>query len=281
MSKGYVMLAQNSEYDYVEQACLCAMSLHATNDNPLISLITNDSVPEEYVSLFDKIIEIPWSDQANESDWKVENRWKIYHASPYDETIVLDTDMLVLQDISSWWKFLSNYDLYFTSKVFTYRNKQVVDTVYRKAFIANNLPNLYSGLHYFKKTETAHEFYRWLELVMNNWELFYSTHVKEHCPKRPSVDVSAAVVAKILNCETEITNGIVKYPSFVHMKPAIQDWLYGADRWQSRVGVYLNDDLELTIGNHVQQSIFHYTEKDFVTNDIINRYKKYLGMQHV
>src|SRR6056300_1654050 len=222
MSKGYVMLAQNSEYDYVEQACLCTMSLHATNDAPKITLITNDTVPKEYISLFDNIVEIPWNDQAEESDWKVENRWKIYHASPYAETVVLDTDMLVLQDISSWWKFLSNYNLYFTSKVFTYRDKEIKDTVYRKAFIANNLPNLYSGFHYFKKGEKAHEFYRWLELVMNNWELFYGQYVKEHYPKRPSIDVSAAIVAKILDCDTEITNNIVKYPSFTHMKSALQ-----------------------------------------------------------
>jgi len=278
MTKGYVMLAQNSEHDYVKQACLCAMSLHATNSDPKITLITNDVVPEEYVSLFDSIVEIPWNDQAAKSDWKVENRWKIYHASPYEETIVLDTDMLVLQDISSWWNFLSNYDLYFTSKVFTYRDEEVHDTVYRKAFIANNLPNLYSGFHYFKKGETAHEFYRWLELVMNNWELFYGQYVKEHYPKRPSIDVSAAIVAKILDCDTEITNSKVKYPSFTHMKPLIQGWTHNTETWQGRVGTYLTSNLKLTIGNHTQQGIFHYTEKDFVTDKIMNIYKKHLGL---
>ena len=48
---------------------------------------------------FDQIIPIPFGDAADDSEWKVENRWKIYHASPYDETIVMDTDMLVLQNI--------------------------------------------------------------------------------------------------------------------------------------------------------------------------------------
>ena len=278
MSKGFVMLAQNSEYNYIEQACLAAMSLHATNTDCKISLITNDDVPKEYISLFDKIIEIPWTDQASESEWKVENRWKIYHASPYDETIVLDTDVLVLQDISSWWKFLSNYDLYFTSKVYSYRDKEINDTTYRKAFIANNLPNLYVGFHYFKKGEKAHQFYKMLELVMNNWELFYGTYVKHHYPKRPSVDVSAAIVAKILDCDTEVTNSIAKYPSFTHMKPAIQEWKHVPDKWQERVGTYLTKDLKLVIGNHQQNGIFHYTEKDFVTDDILNRYKDYIGI---
>ena len=31
-SKGFVLIAQNSEYDYVQQACTLAMSIKATNE---------------------------------------------------------------------------------------------------------------------------------------------------------------------------------------------------------------------------------------------------------
>ena len=138
MSRGIAVLAQNSDsVDYVEQACILAMSLHATNSNSKISIITNDSVPEDYISLFDKVIPIPFGDSAKDSEWKIENRWKIYHASPYEETLVLDTDMLILQDISFWWEFLSQYELYFTSKVLTYRGEAVTSDYYRKTFSAN------------------------------------------------------------------------------------------------------------------------------------------------
>ena len=65
MSKGFVMLAQNSEYDYVQQACLCAMSILATNKDAKVSLITNDKVPKKYINLFDKIIEIPWEEHKD------------------------------------------------------------------------------------------------------------------------------------------------------------------------------------------------------------------------
>jgi hypothetical protein len=280
MTKGYVMLAQNSKDNYVEQACLCAMSIHATNKDAQISLITNDAVPPKYRELFDQIIEIPWTDQAAETDWKVNNRWKIYHASPYDQTMVLDTDMLILQDLSSWWSFLENYKLYFVSNVYDYRGNLVKSDFYRKAFTANSLPNLYSGIHYFEKSELAHEFYQWLELVMNNWELFYGTYAKEHYPSRASIDVSAAVVAKILDCDSEITNSIAKYPTFTHMKPNVQRWYKPTERWQDRVGVYLTPDLTLKIGNHLQSGVFHYTEKDFVNKNILETYEAYLGIKH-
>ena len=117
MTKGIIVLAQNNATDdYVEQSALLAMSLRYYNDVP-ISIITDDKVPEEYISLFDKIIPIPFGDSAEDSEWKVENSWKIYHASPYDETIVMDTDMLVLQNIDTWWNFLSNYKVFYTSNV--------------------------------------------------------------------------------------------------------------------------------------------------------------------
>ena len=151
MTNNFTMLAQNSDFDYVRQACLAAMSIHATNKDVSICLITNESVPTKYKHLFDHIVEIPWGDHAKDEDWKISNRWKIYHAIPYNETVVIDTDMLILEDISSWFDFLRNYDLFYTSNVYTYRGELVDDNYYRKAFKTHNLPNLYSGFHWFKK----------------------------------------------------------------------------------------------------------------------------------
>lgn len=279
MSKGVLMLAQNNDTDnYVLQACACAMSISLTNPGTNVSLITNDAVPAKYKKFFDKIIEIPWEDSAKDADWKIENRWKLYHATPYEETIVLDTDMLVLQDITAWWEFLKNYDLFYVSNVYTYRNDKITNNFYRKAFTANNLPNLYSGFHYFKKCEFSHQFYKWLELVTNNWELFYGKYCKEYYPKRCSMDVSAAIVSKILDCDSKITNNIVKFPSFTHMKPKIQGWKRPTTKWQDRVDVYINKDCQIKLGNHLQTGILHYTEKDFLNDVVVSRYEEKLDV---
>lgn len=272
MSKGFVLLAEGDEY--IKQAALCAMSIKDSGNTYPVSLLTCDAVPQKYISLFDKIIEIPWYEKTN-SIFKTENRWKIYHASPYDETIVLDTDILVLQDLDFWWNFLSAYDLYYIDKVYTYRKEQVIDKHYRKTFIANKLPNLYNGIHYFKKGDVAHEFYKWVELVTNNWELFYGQYCKKHYPKQPSMDVTVSIVAKILDCDNLITNKQYRYPYFVHMKPKIQGWTKNIpSSWQNKVGVYLTDDCKLKIGNHLQDTIFHYTENNFVTEEVLSKYEK-------
>ena len=279
MDKNFTLLAQNSDEDYVTQACLCAMSIHATNPESNVSLITNDTVPEKYKQLFDNIVEIPWGDHAAEEDWKISNRWKIYHATPYDNTMVLDTDMLILQNLDRWFTYLDNYDLYYTSNVLTYRGETVTSDYYRKAFTQFDLPNLYSGVHWFKERPLAKEFYAWLEMITNNWQLFYKHHAGgKTFQKKCSMDLSAAIAAKIMNCENQITSN-TSFPTFVHMKPKLQKWnAYDSLPWQSRISVYLNDDLDLYVGNFKQSGIFHYTEKDFAKNEIINTYEKYLGI---
>ena len=279
---GIVLLAQNNtEDDYVQQACLLAMSAKVTNPSLPVSLITNDVVPQEYQALFDKIIPIPFGDHAADTSWKVENRWKIYHVTPYEKTIVMDTDMLVLQDISSWINFLDNYEMYFTNTVYTYRNIPVSSNFYRKTFVTNDLPNIYSGFHYFKKCEFAHEFYRWLEFVTYNWEKFYELYANkdDNGPRHYSVDVSAAIVTKILGCEDDITNKISKFPSFTHMKPHVQNWKNVQPSWQECVGTYINDNCEIKIGNQMQLGIFHYTENSFVGNNrVFDTYRRYLSV---
>lgn len=272
-NKGFVIFADGDEY--VKQAYLCALSLKTSNNVYPISVITNNNVPEKYKTVFDKIIEIPWYTETS-SRFKTEHRWKIYHASPYDETIVLDSDILVLHNLDYFWNFLKNYELYFPSQVYTYRKEIVTSNYYRKAFTANNLPNIYNTLHYFKKCELCKEYYAWIELISNNWELFYGNFCKEYYPKEPSMDITCAIVSKIMDIDTKITNQRQEHPFIVHMKPKVQKWKKEVNCWQDKVGVYLRDDLVLKIGNHLQNTIFHYTENNFVTESIIEKFESCL-----
>lgn len=277
MSKGFIIFADGKQF--VEQAYLCALSIKASKNSYPVSLVTNNQLTKKQNSVFENIIEIPWHTK-DQSRFKVNSRWKVYHASPYKSTIVLDSDILVLQNLDYFWKYLENYDLYYPSRVFTYRQESVTEPVnpYRTAFLANGLPNLYNAIHYFKKSTAAKEFYNWIELVTNNWELFYGHFCKHYYPKEPSMDVTVAIVSKILDCDTEITNYKQDLPNLVHMKPLIQNWKSLTTRWQDRVGVYLTEDLELKIGNHRQSTVFHYTENDFCNKSIIKKYENALCM---
>jgi hypothetical protein len=281
MSKGFILYANNTDnVDYVKMACALAMSIKLTQKPELsnVSLITDNVVPDKYLKLFDKVIPVPWKTDST-SRYSVDDRWKIYHVTPYEENISLDVDMLVLKDLSLLWKFFENYDIYYTSKVLDYRGNTATSDYYRKAFTANNLPNVYSALHYFHKSEKSKEFYKWLEFITNNWELFYGKYVSEHYPGRPSMDVTAAIAAKIMSeNSSEFTSNISKLPTFVHMKPQLQSWRTPVDSWMQSVGSYFDNNCNLKIGNFQQSEIFHYVEKDFLKDTILEKLEKKLEL---
>lgn len=271
MSKGFCLLAQNnSKTDYVKQAYALAVSIHKFNQGQKVSIITNDPVPAEYLSAFDQIIPIPFIDDADNSDWKIENRWKVYHASPYEETIVMDVDMLVLDDITHWWNELGKRDLFFVSNVQTYRKELITSRYYRKVFDSNKLPNLYSGIYYFRKGDIAHEFFKFLELVMTNWELFYGKFAGIDYQNWCSMDVSCAIASKLLNNETEITQPN-SYITFTHMKPHAQGWSQIPEKWTKVIGSYFTNEGKLLLGNFTQEGVLHYVEDEFLTDKLLSR----------
>ena len=269
VSKGFVVLAQNNKsVDYIQQAYALALSIKSTqSDVTNISLVTNNRVPKKYKSVFDKIIPIPWNDDAVKTQWKIQNRWKLYHASPYYETIVLDADMLLLEDIGVWWAYCSNFDIRFCSKITNYKLEHVIDTVHRKTFIANNLPNVYHALHYFKKSDQAGDFYKVLAYVVNNWELCYGKFAPLEYQNWLSMDVACAVAIELAGVQDIIdTNSPLQ---FTHMKSPIQGWTVNPESWQDMVPHYLTSKGKLVVGNIDQGKLFHYVEKNFVTNTLI------------
>ncbi len=271
MSKGFCILAQNNpDTDYVRQAYALALSIHKFNKDQKVSLITNDKVPKKYQKVFDKIIKIPWNDQAELSHWKIENRWKVYHVTPYEYTIVMDADMLVLHKISQWWNFLSERDLFFVSNVRNFRNEIVTSRHYRKTFDANNLPDLYSAIHYFKKCDYSHSFFTLLELIVVNWELFYDKCAPDLFQQGCSIDLCCSIASKILNNEKEITQSDSTI-TFTHMKPHLQGWHDVPEKWTKSIGSYLRNDKTLLLGNYIQNNVLHYVDQEFLTDKFLKR----------
>lgn len=266
MSKGFLIYAQNTDaVDYVEQAYILALSIkYSQYDINSVSLVTNDTVPKKWTHVFDQVIKIPWTENTTVSRYCAENRWKLYHVTPYDETIVLDSDMLILEDISYWWSYCENYDIKFCSKIKNYKLEPIVDKVYRKAFISNNLYSPYFALHYFKKCEFSHNFYKVLEFVCNNWEWCWSQFASTEYQNWVSMDLATAVAIEIVGNQEYIIDANDPL-EFVHMKVGIQGWQSIPDKWQDACSYVLNSKGELIINNIKQSKLFHYVDPEFLT----------------
>lgn len=268
MSKGHVFLAQNSNVDYVTQAYALALTIkqHNTQHNQTC-IITNNTVPSEYVHAFDHVIDIPWTDSAKDSIWKIENRWKIIHATPFKENLVYDTDMLLMSSNDHWWDLLTSKDVALTSSVMDYKGREVTNDFYRKTFTDHALPNVYMGIHYFKKNKRAHEFYKWLQVITEHYKEFYEYFLPNAKQKFCSMDLNAALAVKFMDAQEEFTTVT---PTFTHMKPAIQGWDNNPGKWRDVVAAYFNTSGQLTVGNFLQTGVFHYTEDEFLTSDVLS-----------
>jgi hypothetical protein len=263
MSNGICLIAQNnSTTNYVKQAYALALSILAKSPNTNISLITDDNVPYD---IFDKIIPIPWSDRANNTDWKIENRWKVYHVTPYRNTVVFDVDMLVLDNIDYVWN--NCHELVFTNSVKTYRNEVITNRYYRKTFDSNNLPDVYVGMYQFSKCENTHRFFVLLDIIMSNWKVFYKKYAPKSFQNWCSVDVSVAIALKILGIEGETLHKD-SLLSFTHMKPKVQNLNSPPTKWTNKLPVDIGKS-GIIINGYKQSGVLHYVEDEFLTDDIV------------
>lgn len=280
MTRGYIVIAQNNDtVDYLQQAYALALNLKLTqstvnNLTVCVDAKTKKKITSKHREVFDNIIDIPWNDDAENEQWKINNKWKYYYMSPYDETVILDTDMLFPVDVSYWWDIMSQQDVWATTNVRTYRGEIVTSNFYRKYFVANNLPNVYTAFFYFKKSDLASELFAMIEIVFQHWQRFFYKYMPEGKPDWLSGDVAFALAMQLLGIEHLCTRNNLKHaPTFIHMKSHIQN-IPGSqisDTWTETLPTYYNTYKDFKIGNFQQTYPFHYVEKDWMTNKMIKQ----------
>ena len=270
MKFGYlIVVAEHETIDYVQLAYGLALSIKNTQRpgfDQVALVIDNKQKLQNIKSgwVFDHVIE--WD---QETFW--DGRSWMDQLSPFDNTVCLDADMLFLRDYSHWAEyFIENSELYIANKSFTYRGETVTDQHYRKAFVKNQLPNLYSFYTFFKKdSELAKEFFNLGRDIIKNPVEFSNMFLSEYKPKILGTDEAFALAAKLLDI-TDVISYDLDFPRVVHMKPMIQNWPWPADAWSDHVGFYLNKTGQLKIGNYQQQDIVHYVEKDKMNREMIS-----------
>ncbi len=270
MNFGYLLVvAEHETVDYLKLAYGLALSIKNTQREGFdkVAIVIDDKSKIEKLSspwVFDHVIE--WD---QETFW--DGRSWMDQLTPFENTVCLDVDMLFTRDYSHWAEyFIENSELYIANKSYTYRGELVTNPYYRKAFVKNNLPNLYSMYTFFKKdSNLAKEFFELGRQIIKNPTEFSNVFLSEHKPKVLGTDEAFALSAKILDIADEIAYPL-DFPKVVHMKPMVQNWPWPAEQWSDHVGFYLNRKGQLKIGNYQQHSIVHYVEKNKIDDEMIN-----------
>jgi len=271
MKFGYLLvISKNKKVDYLRLAYALALSIKITQKPGYdkIALVTDDTESVKLLRspwVFDRVIE-----------WKEKEFWDgrswMDELTPWKNTVCLDVDMLFFRDYSHWIDYFlkSGTELFLPSTVYTYRGNIVTDDYYRKAFVLNDLPNLYSMFTYFKsESNLCRDFFELNRKIVSYQEEYKNLYLQKHKPKIIGTDESFALSSKILGIQDVITYQL-EFPKIVHLKSMIQGWPWPADTISDHVGFYFDLMGQLKIGNFQQQNIVHYNEKTFVTEEIIS-----------
>jgi hypothetical protein len=260
---GFLTIAQNTaEVDYLRLAYVQAQNIKATQPNSNYAVIVDSDtaklVTDEHRSVIDYVIELP-IDHAKDELWKMSNEWQVFSLTPFKETIKLESDLLFTRDISHWIQGLRLRDICFSLNCYNYQEEQVTSSPYRTVFANNDLPNVYTGMYYFRFSHTSAEFFRLARQLYANWADVAKQLIQ--CDAQPSTDLVFAVAAKITGIDV-CTIPSLEFFKFTHMKSQIQGWS-DQQPWTDYVNVEHDGNI-IRINNTNQYQPVHYYEKNFV-----------------
>jgi hypothetical protein len=167
MSKGVLLYAFNTEnVDYYKMAIATAKRANHFLNLP-VSVITDEStILENYDYKFDNVF-IQDADKSNRKGRKVwinKGRYSAYEFSPYDETILLDTDYLINSD-----KLLQLFQIYEDFMCCNRTSFLMAPHDEQEIISLHSFTTLWATLIVFRKSDKAKQIFDCLEMVQKNY----------------------------------------------------------------------------------------------------------------
>lgn len=262
--RGYLVIAQDTDQtDYVTCARVLSRSIKKTQPSAKICLLTDKEIlvdrDFDYVKIF------PYGDQSGENLWKLHNDWQCFYASPFRQTLKIEADMIVPQDISHWFDVCQHRDVVVTVGARDYHNRKSVARHYRKIFDNNDLPDVYNAITYWRFSRDAERFFNMIKKIFERWSEVMTT-IKYGQDQPLNTDLAYAIAVKILGEEKFTLPGDI--PGLIHMKKHINN-LEGDD-WTGEL-VWELTDREFRINTVSQLWPVHYHVKK-LAQELIKSY---------
>jgi len=252
MSRGYLIYAIDELYISMANALKKSIE-HHTNDS--VTIISDN---------------FPYEDITKKSEWHTNtftsnllNMWQIYWMSPYDETIVLDADMLFLNDYSYWWDYLSKFDMLFPNTIINYKQEIINHNQYDKILTEHNTRPAYEKMFYFKQGQFAQEFFTMLEQILKNYRFISAKIFPNTRPLTLRASHIFPTCIKMLGIEDVVydKNDIFKY---IDMKLTGLNTKINSPIWDKDLN-YWGDYKEFYIENFKQYYPLHYRNAEIYT----------------
>lgn len=190
--RGYLLLAFGSkELDYGKMAVCCALSIKTNLKYNHVTVILSEStkrwlessIPHQVLSFaFDNIIvatekfksnkrkhfDSPWF--SFKAEFNNQNRVLSYNYSPYDETILIDVDFLIMNDtLDDVWG--NSEEILINHKVTDLQNN-ILGSISDHRLSLHGIPLYWATLVYFKKTPFTKTFFNLVDYIREEYNFF-------------------------------------------------------------------------------------------------------------
>lgn len=264
--RGFLTFAVGKEY--LPLARLQAMSVKITqksikNHAVIVDELAAQDIHQDDHDLFDKIIVI----EHKASGWDMSQEHQAFSLSPWRHTFKVEADIIFTADMSHWWTALVYRDMAVANRIYDFRDQLITSRQHRQLFDENLLPDVYSGLCYFRYSQTAGRFYDLVRKITADWDWFATDYLVKNDDLRPRTDEIYAIAARIIG-EEQVT-WPCDIPTFVHMKEALVG-LSKSALWYTQIPSHWTNG-KLFVGNYQQSLPFHYHQKGWINEGTYQR----------
>ena len=212
MSKGVLLFAFNSpEFNYYNMAEGTAKRINCFLNLPVTIVTDESSIPKNVDYIFDKTITIT-PDKSNKRDkgvWINKGRYQAFELSPYNETILLDTDYLVNSS-----KLLKTFDLPTDFCCHDNTHYLMNSTLPQEMLSIYGFKTLWATVIRFNKTKRAEQIFQSIEMVQHNYEHYANLHSFIPMPYRN--DYALTLSNRIVNGHTSSKEDVIPW-DLVHI----------------------------------------------------------------
>ena len=196
---------------------------------------------------------MPYGDQGGFA-----NDWQCFKASPYRQTIKLEADMIAAGPIDHWWTLFEQRNIVISQGCRNFYDQPGQSRVYRRIFDHNNLPDVYNAVTYWRRSQSAMEFFELVRNIFTHWDQ-YKTLLR-FPDEEATTDVVYAMAAVIVGVE-QVTLPAGLGPDIVHMKQHMIGTT--TDNWTQEL-VWEKDPVRImTIA---QWGLVHYHVKEWAND---------------
>ena len=165
-SRGVLLFAFNTEKtSYVTIAERCARLVKHITGLP-VTLVTDDGTMSDS---FDSVVYVDNTLKnykvGEQGSWRNGDRWRAYELSPYDETILIDSDYLMLDD-----NLIKLFEQEFDYRIMSYNNKPATPWNLKMGMFGHEY--LWATVILFRKSERAKMLFDLVGRIQRNYDYY-------------------------------------------------------------------------------------------------------------